>query len=284
VSLVGGTILCVVVLWWAATGALLYLNRMDARSHAWSAGALALLAVASLAALPGLAADASVAGHLWSFAAALAIWALNEHLFLIGWVTGPRRTAVPAGARGWGRFLAAAEIVIWHELALAASLGLIAVATWGGVQRTALLAFALLFVMRLSAKLNLFLGVPNLGAEFLPERLAYLASCFRRRRMNPLFPASVLLGGAAFAVAATAAARADAPGAQAGAAALAALIALAVIEHLFMVLPFRSSRLWRIADPESTEAGPAASRLGALAAGTRPAVRRTGQRIGKEWR
>jgi putative photosynthetic complex assembly protein 2 len=275
VGLIGWTILGIVVLWWSATGALLYLNRLPVSTHGWSVAALALVAALAVGALPGLAADMTVAGHLLSFAAALAIWALNEHLFLTGWVTGPRRTAMPAAAAGWARFAAATQVVIFHELALALSLGMIAVLTAGGAQRTALLAFALLFLMRLSAKLNLFLGVPNPGTEFLPARLAYLASCFREARLNPLFPASILLGGALLAAAAFAAAQAEQAGARAGAAALATLAALAVIEHFFLVLPFRSARLWRIADANRTPA-----RAAALAAGPQPAAAHNG----KEWR
>ncbi len=36
--------------------------------------------------------------------------------------------------------------------------------------------------MNLSARLNLFLGVRNLHAEFLPEHLRYLGSFFAGRR------------------------------------------------------------------------------------------------------
>ena len=48
--------------------------------------------------------------------------------------------------------------------------------------------------MRLSAKFNLFLGVRNRGEEFLPPHLLYLASYFRRRKINALLPLSVLAG------------------------------------------------------------------------------------------
>ena len=47
------------------------------------------------------------------------------------------------------------------------------------------------------AKLNLFLGVPNLSVEFLPPHLGYLASYFSNKPMNLLFPASVTLASGA---------------------------------------------------------------------------------------
>ncbi len=82
--------------------------------------------------------------------------------------------------------------ILWHELAiLAVGVALIAV-TWGEPNQVGTLTFVVLWVMRTSAKLNLFLGVRNLSEEFLPPHLAYLQSFFRRRAMNPLLPVSVL--------------------------------------------------------------------------------------------
>jgi putative photosynthetic complex assembly protein 2 len=40
--------------------------------------------------------------------------------------------------------------------------------------------FAVLFFARISAKLNLFFGVPRINTEFLPRPLAHLPSHFRR--------------------------------------------------------------------------------------------------------
>ena len=40
----------------------------------------------------------------------------------------------------------------------------------------------------------MFLGVPNLTEEFLPEHLHYLKSFLSRKPMNLLFPVSVTAG------------------------------------------------------------------------------------------
>ena len=48
--------------------------------------------------------------------------------------------------------------------------------------------------MRVSAKLNVFLGVPNLAEQFLPDHLHYLKSFLRKKPMNLLFPVSVTGG------------------------------------------------------------------------------------------
>jgi putative photosynthetic complex assembly protein 2 len=98
--------------------------------------------------------------------------------------------------------------------------------------------------MRVSAKVNLFLGVRNLSLEFLPAHLSYLGSYFRKRRFNGLMPWSLRAGGvcAAWLVDAAAAA---APGQRTALLLLASLLALALLEHLMMVLPLQPAALWR---------------------------------------
>ncbi|WP_337221294.1 DUF3623 family protein, partial [Vibrio parahaemolyticus] len=68
--------------------------------------------------------------------------------------------------------------------------------TLDAANATALHSYLLLWGMRLSAKLNLHFGVRNFSEEFLPPHLLYLKSFFRRRRMNALWPLSIVAGGA----------------------------------------------------------------------------------------
>jgi putative photosynthetic complex assembly protein 2 len=116
-------------------------------------------------------------------------------------------------------------------------------------------AFIVLWGMRESSKLNLFLGVLNLGESFLPPHLAYLGSFFRRRRMNALLPVSVAVGGA---LALYEGLQASDPTASAfgrtAATLLATLLTLGVLEHLALVVPVRIERLWRLVDRESGDA------------------------------
>ncbi len=232
--------------WWASTGAIVYLDGLPARTHRWTmAGATALLA-GGLYGLAATAADASVAGAYAAFTCAVLVWAWQEVAFLLGYVTGPRRVACPAGCSGWRRARYAVAALLHHEIALLA-LGCAVVAlTWDGVNQTGALAFAALWAMRQSAKLNLFLGVRNFGEEFLPRHLRYLESYFTRRAMNPLFPVS-LAGASLAAVLAWQRALADDAGAASatGFALVGTLVAAAILEHLFMVMPFPASWLWR---------------------------------------
>ena len=103
----------------------------------------------------------------------------------------------------------------------------------------------MLFVARISAKLNLFLGVPKINIEFLPAPLSHLPSHFRHARMNPLFPVSVLgltlLTGGWFWLVAILTGASDVVAATL----LATLSALALLEHILMVAGLPDEKLWR---------------------------------------
>jgi putative photosynthetic complex assembly protein 2 len=120
--------------------------------------------------------------------------------------------------------------------------------------------------MRGSAKLNLHLGVRNLGEAFLPDRLRYLSSFFRRRPMNLLFPVSVVAGSWLAIEFAARALGADTDHAAVGHAMLATLCALAMLEHWLMVLPLPPEALWRW----SLEGRAAHSRYGSVPPVTGP--------------
>ncbi len=142
----------------------------------------------------------------------------------------------------------ALETLLYHELAIVAAAGAVVLLTWAEPNQTGTLAFLILMVMRISAKLNIFLGVPNLTDELLPERLRYLKSYFRTRSFNLLFPVSIL-GSTVVAVSlAQKALGAHGPEAV-GFSMLFTLIALAILEHIFMIVPLPDAALWRWAIP-----------------------------------
>jgi putative photosynthetic complex assembly protein 2 len=132
-----------------------------------------------------------------------------------------------------------------HELAIAATAVALVALTWGEPNQVGTWTFMVLWWMRLSAKLNVYFGVPNLSEEFLPDHLAYLKSFFGRKPMNLLFPVSVTAGTVATVLLATAALAPGTPAAEAvGLTLLATLLALAVLEHWFLVLPVPDAALW----------------------------------------
>ena len=71
------------------------------------------------------AADPSAGGAYLAFTSALLVWGWVELSFLTGWLTGPRKTPLEPGSRGWPRFLAALGAVLWHELAILAAAALV---------------------------------------------------------------------------------------------------------------------------------------------------------------
>ena len=230
--------------WWFGTGLVMLLDGLPRRTFRWSLAASTLIALGALACIAHSAADASVTGAYAAFTCAVLAWGWHELAFLTGWLTGPRKTACSAPGDGTTRFNEAVLAILWHELAIIAMGLLIVALTWEQPNQVATWTFALLWVMRLSAKFNLFLGVRNRGEEFLPPHLLYLGSYFRQRSINALLPLSVLAGGGVAAVLAHLAAGAD--GAQrVGLVLVTAMLVLALIEHLLMVVPLRSAVLWR---------------------------------------
>ena len=244
----GLPLLYALFVWWFSTGLILYLDGLPRRTYRWTMIGASILALAGLAALWMVRDDMSSFGAYVAFTAALALWGWNETAFLTGVITGPRRSACAPHLQGWARFVEATRMVLWHELAIAAGFALLVLAAWGGANKLGAQVYLLLWSMRLSAKVNIVLGVPYAPLSFLPDHLRYLASGFRIRAMNPLFPVVVtastalcaLLVGWSLASQTTS----ESAGLAAGYALLATLLALAILEHWFLVLPLPSDRLW----------------------------------------
>jgi putative photosynthetic complex assembly protein 2 len=209
--------------------------------------------VVALAAVVGLIAtmgSATPTGAMIAFTSAVLIWGWHELSFLTGFLTGPSAKPCPEGAVGWRRFRHAALTLIYHEAALAlTALGLAAL-TLGHPNPMGGLTFLILFAARLSAKLNLFVGVPNFTDSFFPEHLRHLTSYLRRRPAGLFFAITVTSGCAVLALIAW---RALDPAASSfdgvALALLFTLTALALLEHAFMVLPLPDAALWRWALP-----------------------------------
>jgi putative photosynthetic complex assembly protein 2 len=232
-------------LWWFSTGAVLYVVGLPKRSHARSMIGASVLGILALAGIAVSSADATMLGAYCAFTCALLVWAWHEMSFLTGLISGPRQEACPPDAAGWQRFVYAAQTLLYHELAILLTALLILALTWSALNQIGAWTFLALWVMRLSAKFNVFLGVPNLTEEFLPEAVGYLKSYFRKRPMNLLFPLSVTASTIATWMLLD---QATAEGASdftvAGYTMLTALMAFAVLEHWFLVLPLPVAALW----------------------------------------
>jgi putative photosynthetic complex assembly protein 2 len=245
-ALLCGSLLLTIAVWWGATGIIAWLIGRSVDSYPTLLRGTLVLGVIALAAVLATRNLQSVAGAALAFLGAIGIWAGIEVSFLTGRVTGlpPRAEATPT-AHGWRHAIEAVRVILWHELLIIGVVVVVAGMTIDADNRVALGTLLLLWLMRSSAKINLFLGVRNLGEAFLPQHLAHLLRYMQHRRMNFLFPFSIALGSAIVWLLGTRALQAESGFAASGYAILATLAALAVLEHILMVLPLQSERFWR---------------------------------------
>jgi putative photosynthetic complex assembly protein 2 len=232
--------------WWFTTGAILYLDGLPKRTFPWSMFGATLILVFGLWGLAESRNELTPAGAYCGFASALLVWAWQEVAFLLGFITGPRHEPCPEGSRGLQRLSYAIQAILYHEVALILLAFAVFFVTKDSTNPTGLWTFAVLLVMRQSAKINLFLGVRNLGEKLLPDHLRYIESYFARKQMNSLFPFSIILSSIAsvFIWQLALDPHADAFEATAGTL-VGSLLGLAILEHLFMILPMPSELLWR---------------------------------------
>ncbi|MFD1342167.1 putative photosynthetic complex assembly protein PuhE [Litorisediminicola beolgyonensis] len=233
--------------WWFSTGAILALVRWADRE---GRGAFAALAATPLLAFGawGVLASATMQGPVaiyLGFLSALALWGWIELAFLTGVMTGPNTRICPPNRPEWERFLRAWGTIAYHEMALAAMLIALGLHAQGAANQLAFWTFAVLFFARVSAQVNLFLGVPKFQTEFLPRALAHLPSHFRQAPLNWLFPISVTALSFAMACWLERLWGASDPMRELEFALLAAITALALLEHWFLVLPLPDEKLWR---------------------------------------
>jgi putative photosynthetic complex assembly protein 2 len=234
------------LLWWLSTCVILHLDSLDSRTFRWSMiGATAILAL-SLWGIAKTSADATLGGAYGAFAFGLLVWGWQLISFYMGYITGPRTTAYDGELSGWRRFVEAARTSLYHELAVCLSASIIAALTWDMPNKMGLWTFLLLWWMHLSAKLNIYCGVPNLSEELLPQHLHYLKSFMRRKPMNLFFPLSVSISTVIAVFLAQGVANAQAtPFDTTCGIMLATLMALAIAEHWLLVAPLQTDIIWR---------------------------------------
>ncbi len=239
-------ILYTVFVWWFSTGIILYLNGLPRQSFKWTMSGATVILVAALYALQLSSHVPEVWAAYCAFTCAVLVWAWQEIGFLLGFVTGTRKTDCPNDAHGWRKFGLAAETILYHELALIVLGAMVWLMTKDGVNAIGFWTYLVLWAMRQSAKLNVYFGVRNLNEEFLPHHLKYLQTYFRRRPMNAFLPVSVLVSLVVVVPIWQSAVIAPTGGFEAiGMALVATLLSLAILEHLFLVIPLPFEALWR---------------------------------------
>jgi putative photosynthetic complex assembly protein 2 len=235
-----------VFIWWLSTGVILYLNGMPRPTFKWTMLGATVLLFAALHALRITSQITEVWAAYCAFTTAILIWAWQEIGFLLGWVTGSRKTACPPSVKGWQRVWLAFQALWHHEVALLLLGAAVWAATLDGPNQVGFWTYVILWTMRQSAKINVFLGVRNLNEEFLPAHLKYLQTYFTRAPMNAFLPISIA-ASSLVAIPLWQAVFAATPGGfeAVGLALLGMLLLLAILEHFFLVIPLPFEALWK---------------------------------------
>ncbi|SEW43784.1 putative photosynthetic complex assembly protein 2 [Cognatiyoonia koreensis] len=243
------SVIAAVFVWWLSTGTLLLVVRRadrkggDAHAMAVLIG-LPFLALGIAAVVLSLQQQDLMSVYL-GFLGALAVWGWAELAFLTGIIAGPVRQDCPDDLDPQTRFGRAFGTVVYHEmLLLVGLLGLVVVSS-GAANRMALATYMILFLARISAKLNLFFGVPRINTEFVPDQLHHLKTYFRKGPVTIAFPIAITVLTALLAVCVERLVAAETVVTQTGFALLTALSALALLEHWLMVVPLPDAKLWR---------------------------------------
>lgn len=231
--------------WWFSTGAVLLLVGRSGRFEVSRAFLAGVLLAGSLGGLVLSADDSSVGGAYAAFTCTVLLWGAQEIAFLAGWLTGPRPEPCPVGMRGSERFVLALQAILYHEFALLACGAAVVALTWGSSNQVGLWTFAALWVLRQSAKINLFLGVPVTNDELMPDAVRFLKTFFARRPVSAFFPVSVTLATAVLVIMIQRIVEVVAtPFDIVGLTLVSTLFALGVVEHWFMLLPLPAITLW----------------------------------------
>lgn len=235
----------VIILWFVSTGLVAMLNHRLRQSFGRALIIAGLCAFGGLSLLVFTSHSTSVWAVYVSFLGGLMIWSWHEISFLTGAVAGSHRDPCPDDAKGWQRFSMATMALIHHEIAIAMTAGLLLSLAAVTANPTGAYTFALLAIFRLSSKLNIYQGVPNMSDELLPPHLDYLKTYFGPRHLRLTLPLSItaILGIALYF--SYVAIQAETPHGAVQAGLLCCLSLLAALEHFFFAIPFRDSRLWQ---------------------------------------
>jgi putative photosynthetic complex assembly protein 2 len=233
------------LIWWVSTCLILFLDSLPIQTFRWSMAVATAMLVTAMCGLVNSAADTSVTGAYTAFTAAVVIWGWLEISFYMGYVTGPRVRHCEHGCKGWPHFWHAIQASLYHEIAVLLLAACVIGVSWDSPNQFGTWTFVVLWWMHQSARLNVFLGVSNLNADFLPEHLAHIRSFFRSAPMNLLFPFSVTLSTiGAVLIFQQAYWNAADPFRAVGYSLVGTMMVLAILEHWFLVLPLSATKLW----------------------------------------
>lgn len=231
--------------WWLLTGLALVLTHQSPRRARAGFMVVSIVAFAALLLVPFNAALNTPMAAATGFMLGLLIWSWLEISYLLGYVNGPNHQPCPPQVSLWDRFKGAVSITIYHEACVVGTVAILGAISVTEPNPTAFYTVSVLWLMRWSAKLNLFFGVRAFNERWLPDHLNYLVSYLRTDRLSALLPVSAGVGFyITFTIFKNAAVVPD-PTQQLSLYLVGSLMLLASIEHLFLMFPVNEAALWR---------------------------------------
>jgi putative photosynthetic complex assembly protein 2 len=238
-------------LWWFTTGLIMATYGRSPRTVQRSFAGATLLMLAALGGIIATRQSSSISAVYLAVTCGTILWGWHMASYYLGFITGPHPWVLPVSngrkrdLLGLGqRFQRALRASLYHELLVLGFVLLLAALTWAQANSWGLWSFVTLWLMHISAKLNIFLGVRNFRMEFLPAHLHRLEDLLTKRPINPFFPVSVVGATAAGLFMLQQALGAEtAPGQATGLLLVGVMILLGVFEHWLLVLPLPAT-LW----------------------------------------
>ncbi len=242
-------ILVAVAGWWFFTGLILWSVHVVKGRQPFIFALATLLFLVGLFLVPSISALNSVTGVVLSFTLAIVLWGWLEMAYLMNIITGVHHMPCPKNATLTSRFRLGLGTCLYHELGVVFTGALIVSLAEAGAMSVIFWTYSTLWMMRWSAKLNLVLGVRNYNRDWLPSDLQYVDSYIRRKPMNGLFPLSLVVAVSVTVRVFLLSLDPRPIPEQIGLTLVATLLALGVLEHLFLMLPLGEGRLWGWASP-----------------------------------
>jgi putative photosynthetic complex assembly protein 2 len=242
-SLIVEPSLIALISWWFGTGIILLLVRLPKEWFSSARFFWSLISVPALFFSFQSMQENSTSNAYFGFISTIVLWGWHELAFLTGWITGSRKISLDSGLSFLNRFKQSVQVIWHHELALFLNLLLLAAMQVGNPNHTSVCTFGLLWLMRLSSKLNLFFGVPQVGEKYLPTQLVYMGSYFRKQAVGLFFYFSMSISVVAW-LALVWQAHEGQVAITIHWVLLASLLGLAIIEHILMMIPLSLERVW----------------------------------------
>jgi putative photosynthetic complex assembly protein 2 len=230
----------VILFWWVATGVIIVMQHDEVTRFVGLVFAT-VLAVVGVAEIRAVRDDVSPLGIRRAFLGGAMLWAWVSASFYGGYITGIHPAGPVAAAPSWAAVWPAISATLVNDAATLLILIGGIVLEHDAKNRTGIWTLALFWGVQQVAKLNVFFGVENPAANFLPPHLAYLRQFFGPPVNSPFLMASTVVVAVAMAWTAWAARRAQSDGRREAATIYATILGLAVLELIVLGVTLEST-------------------------------------------